>query len=119
MNTNRILYNKVKSLYALPVAAFAFASLSMASSCSKEDLESLDTMQHYYNESEVLTRASGDSIERFATKVETYVIKNPDEKFNPLYPAIKENIKDAAKTVGITLVISINTEWAGDTTIYF
>ena len=119
MNTYRIFYNKVKSLYALPVAAIVFASLSMATSCSKDDLESQDTMQRYFNESGVLTRASGDSIERFATKVETYVIKNPDEKFNPLYPAIKENIKDAAKTVGITLVITINTEWERDTTIYF
>ena len=113
------LFNKVKSLYALPIAAISFAAISLASSCSKDELELIGDMERFYDESTGLKLVAGDSIERFATKVESYVIKNPDDKNHPLYPAIKENIKDAAKTVGITLVITINTEWERDTTIYF
>ena len=76
-------------------------------------------MLNYYDESTHLPAATTDSIHRFATKVETYVIKNPEEKANPLYPEIRNNITKAAQAGGIKLIITIDTAWAGDTTIYF
>ena len=53
------------------------------------------------------------------TKVETYVIKTPEEKANPLYPEVRNNITKAAQAGGIKLIITIDTSWAGNTTIYF
>lgn len=109
----------IKSLHALLIVAFTFASLSFASSCCKTDDRDFSVMLNYYEESTHLPAATTDSIHRFATKVETYVIKNPEEKANPLYPAIKQNITQAAKSGGLNIVITINTAWEGDTTIYF
>lgn len=108
----------IKSLHALLIVAFTFAALSFASSCSKDNRD-CNIMLNYYDESTHLPAATTDSIHRFATKVETYVIKNPEEKANPLYPAIKQNITQAAKSGGLNIVITINTAWDGDTTIYF
>jgi hypothetical protein len=59
------------------------------------------------------------SIHRFATKIEKYVMKNHEEKANPLYPEIRNNITQAAQAGGIKLIITIDTSWVGDTTIYF
>ncbi len=119
MKVNRSLKNFGKSLLALPIVAITFAALSFASSCSNTDELNDNVMLIYYNESTHLPAATTDSIHRFATKVETYVIKNPEEKANPLYPAIKQNITHAAKLGGISIVITIDTAWDGDTTIYF
>jgi hypothetical protein len=49
------------------------------------------------------------SIHRFATKIEKYVMKNPEEKAKPLYLEIRNNITQAAQAGGIKLVISIIT----------
>ena len=108
----------IKSLHALIIVAFTFAAVSFASSCSKDNRDS-NIMLNYYDESTHLPAATTDSIHRFATKVETYVIKNPEEKANPLYPEIRNNITKAAQAGGIKLIITIDTAWAGDTTIYF
>ena len=118
MNNKRFT-NTRKSLYALPIVAMAFAALSFATSCDKEDFGCVEDMEAFYDESFGLKQVSGDSIKRFATKVETYVINNPAEKSNPLYPEIKENIKEAIKGGGLSIVITVNDEWEGDTTIYF
>ncbi len=118
MNNNSIK-NIIKSLYALPMAAMAFVGLSFITSCDKADFIYVEEMEHFYNESFGLKQVTYDSITRFATKVETYVIKNPAEKTNPLYPEIKANIKEAIKGGGLSIVITINDEWEGDTTIYF
>ncbi len=119
MKVNRSLKNFGKSLHALPIVAITFAALSFASSCSNTDELNDNVMLTYYNESTHLPAATTDSIHRFATKVETYVIKNPEEKANPLYPEIRNNITKAAQAGGIKLIITIDTSWAGDTTIYF
>ncbi|SEA37992.1 hypothetical protein SAMN05216462_1318 [Xylanibacter ruminicola] len=108
----------IKSLHALLIVAFTFAAVSFASSCSKDNRD-CNIMLNYYDESTHLPAATTDSIHRFATKVETYVIKNPEEKANPLYPEIRNNITKAAQAGGIKLIITIDTAWAGDTTIYF
>jgi len=49
------------------------------------------------------------SIHRFATKIEKYVMKNPEEKASSLYPEVRNNITKAAQAGGIKLVISIIT----------
>ena len=118
MNIKRFM-TTLKSLYTLQIVAMAFAALSFMASCNKEDMVYAKDMEAFYDESFGLKLVSGDSIKRFATKVETYVIKNPAEKSNPLYSEIKENIKAATKAGGISFVITINYEWEGDTTIYF
>jgi hypothetical protein len=59
------------------------------------------------------------SIHRFATKIEKYVMKNREEKANPLYLEIRNNFTQAAQAGGIKLIITIDTSWAGDTTIYY
>lgn len=46
-------------------------------------------------------------------------MKNPEEKANPLYQEVRNNITKAAQAGGIKLIITIDTSWAGDTTIYF
>ncbi|WP_028913073.1 hypothetical protein [Prevotella sp. MA2016] len=120
MSISKNLRRLLKSLYALPLVVIASITLSFACSCSCDvDDLSLNSMAYLYDESVRLSAVSSDSIQRFATKVETYVIKNPAEQFNPLYSEIKYNITQAAKSGGINLVITINTEWEGDTTIYF
>ena len=119
MDNRTNLYKKLKGFYALPIAAIIFAALSFASSCSNTDELNDNVMLTYYNESAHLPTATSDSIHRFATKVESYVIKKPEEKANPLYPTVKQNISQAAKLGGISIVITIDTAWDGDTTIYF
>lgn len=119
MKVNRSLKNFGKSLHALPIVAITFAALSFASSCCKTNDRDFSVMLTYYNESIHLPTATSDSIHRFSTKVESYVIKKPEEKANPLYPAIKHNISQAAKSSGLNIVIKKNTAWDGDTTIYF
>lgn len=109
----------MKGFYTLPLAAITFAALSVASSCCKMDDRDFCVMLTYYDESTHLPTAITDSIHRFATKLETYILKNSEEKANPLYPAIKQNISQAAKSSGLNIVIKINTAWDGDTTIYF
>jgi hypothetical protein len=77
-------------------------------------------MLNYYDESTQLPTTNYHvSIHRFATKIEKYVMKNREEKANPLYLEIRNNITQAAQAGGIKLVITIDTSWAGDTTIYF
>lgn len=44
-------------------------------------------------------------------------MKNPEEKANPLYQEVRNNITKAAQDGGIKLIITIDTSWAGDTTI--
>ncbi len=118
MKEYRSLKNFIKSLHTLPIVAITFAALSFASSCSK-DTRDCNVMLNYYDESTHLPAATDDSIRSFATKVEIYVMKNPEEKANPLYPEIRNNITKAAQAGGIKLIITIDTSWAGDTTIYF
>lgn len=119
MKVNRSLKNFGKSLHALPIVAITFAALSFASSCCKTNDRDFSVMLTYYNESIHLPTATSDSIHRFSTKVESYVIKKTEEKANPLFPTIKQNISQAAKLGGISIVITIDTAWDGDTTINF
>lgn len=120
MNRIKSLKNFISDLYSLPIVAFNFVFLSLTSSCcSDTEIIVVENMQAFYKESIKLKSAANDSIHRFAAKFEGYVIKNPAEKSNPLYFEIKNNIKKAATTAGISIIITINSEWKGDTTIFF
>ena len=108
------------SLLALPIAVVALVAALALSSCSKESFGSqIEDMEYFYNESCSLTRVAGDSIQRFATKVETYVVHYPEEKYNPYYPEIVDNIQSAAKLCNITIVISIDPEWEGEIVVNY
>ena len=108
------------SLLALPIAVVALVAALALSSCSKESFGSqIEDMEYFYNESCGLTRVAGDSIQRFATKVETYVVHYPEEKYNPYYPEIVDNIKSAAKAGNLVITITIETEWEGEVEIKY
>lgn len=108
-------YSRLRTLLlALPIAAVALFAASALSSCSKDAIGApIEDMEYFYGESLGLKSVAGDSIQRFATKVETYVYKYPEERKNPYYPEIVDNIKSAAQAGNIVITITIETEWVG------
>ena len=99
------------------VALFAASGLS---SCTQESFGSqAQDMESFYNESRRLDQVTGDSIKRFATKVETYIKQNPEQRNNPYFIEIVENIQDAAKQSGISIVLTIDPEWEGEIEYHF
>ena len=93
--------------------------LLVGAGCSQESLQSTTDMELLHAESRALGSVSPDSIQRFATKVETYASQNPASQADPLWPEIIENIKSAAHGASIHFVITINTEWDGEIEYYF
>ncbi len=87
--------------------------------CSQESLQSTSEMEQLHAESSRLGSVPADSIQRFATKVETYASQNPTVQTDPLWSEIIENIKSAARGASIHFVITINTEWDGEIEYYF
>ncbi len=89
-----------------------FITCLMVIGCEK-DIASY--MENYYTDSMGLQDVSLDSVNVFSTKVENYVIKFPEEKANPLYPKIRNNIINAS----IRITIECDTTWDGETHINF
>ncbi len=87
----------------LIIILFATA-LPLFYGCEKDVV---DYMADYYQESLGLKNVSIDSVQTFSNKVENYVSINPEEKANPLYPKIVNNIKSAM----VTITITIDGEW--------
>ncbi len=87
--------------------------------CSENSLQSTTEMEYLHAESSALGSVSPDSIQRFATKVETYASQNPASQADPLWPEIIENIKSAAHGANINFHITINTAWDGEIIINF
>lgn len=83
------------------------------------EAEHVSAMRLFYDESVNLPNATVDSIKRFATKVETYVYKFPEERKSPYYPEIVDNIKAAAQAGNLVITITIETEWEGEIDINF
>jgi len=107
-------YNLTKHI-ALPIIAATFLAASVFSACSKEVVEApIENMEYFYYESCGLTKVEGDSIIRFATKVDTYVTHYPETKSDPYYPEIVDNINEAAKICGIIVHINLNLDWEGN-----
>ncbi len=84
----------------------------MMTACEKEIVSNIEA---YYTESMGLQNVSLDSVKTFSNKVENYVAEYPDEKENPLYPKIQNNIKSAS----IRITLSVDTTWDGETHINF
>lgn len=105
---------------ALPIVAAVFLAASVFSVCSKEVIEApVENMEYFYHESRGLTKVEGDSIIRFASKLDTYVTHYPETKSDPYYPEIVDNINDAAKLCGLTLHFNFNPEWEGEIEYHF
>ena len=75
-------------LFLLIALSFVFAS------CEKQT-ESFAEMKQYYAESCNLLTVQADSVKRFSSKVEAFVIKHPTAKDDYLYTKIQYNINDA------------------------
>ncbi len=105
---------------ALSLAVVSIFAASALSSCSQESLDpQIGNLESFYSESQGLKFVAGDSIQRFATKVETYASKNPTIQTDPLWSEIIENIRSAAHGANIHIAITINSEWDGEITINF
>ena len=87
--------------------------------CSQDALQASPEMELLHAESSRLANVSADSIQRFATKVETFASHNPSVQSDPLWTEIIENIQSAARSASINIHITINTDWDGETIIYF
>ena len=108
------------NLFVLPFAVMVFVAITVLSSCDKIVYEpTLDGIEALYNESCGLKSVSSDSIQRFATKFHAYVNRFPEVQNNPEYYDILDNIEQAAKTYGLSIIIYFDPTWDGDTTIYF
>ena len=92
------------------------------SSCEKE--VSISRMELFYNESQGLPEVSLDSIKSFNAKFGNYVGSNPESKQDELYVPTVDNIRYAASLhdcnlADLTISITINDEWDGETFISF
>ena len=116
-------FSLLHGAYALCGRAFCVLlfgiMLLVGAGCSQESLQSTSEMELLHAESSALGSVSPDSIQRFATKVETYASQNPASQADPLWPEIIENIKSAARGASIHFVITINTAWDGEIEYYF
>jgi hypothetical protein len=79
-------FNLTKHI-ALPINAAANKAASVFSSRNKEVI-GLPTgdIEGFYIELSGLTKVAGDSVQRFATEVDTYVACYPASRSNPLLP---------------------------------
>lgn len=110
----------ITSLLALSLAVVALFATSALSSCSKDIIDApVEDMEYFYYESCGLTKVAGDSIQRFATKVDTYVTRYPETKTNPHFPDIVDNIKEAAKNCGLVITLNFDPEWDGEIEYHF
>lgn len=91
-------------------------------SCNKDN--SWIQMVQFYEESESLPEASKDSIISFNKQFVNFVNSHPGAESDELYQPTRDNIDFAAevhgfKFGGLSIIITINDEWEGDTTIYY
>ncbi len=93
------------------LVALFIASLMMIA-CEKDIVSN---MEAYYTEAMGVQNVTLDSVKTFSNKVENYVAENPDEKENPLYPKIQANIKSAS----MSITLSVDTTWDGETHINY
>jgi len=108
----------LKGIFLLFIAILA----SSVVSCEKE--VNYTQMFQFYEESIELPDATVDSIKSFNTKFSSYVIKNPESRQDEYFEPTVANVRHAADINGISLtdlriVITIDTTWDRDTTIYY
>ncbi len=85
-------------------------------SCSGEsDAPRYAEMQDYYTESIRLPQVTIDSVTLFSRKVDTFVGLHPDATDDPLYPQIRNNIRQAS----LRFTIEVDTAWNGEIHIVY
>jgi hypothetical protein len=90
-----------------PVYFLPFLFMAFLISCGDGDVMSQNVMQQYYAESLNLDVQTTDSIQKFASKLHSYVKHNPEAKSNPYYSKTTSQLHD--------VVISIKAaEWNDD-----
>ena len=110
------------SLKGLFFVVIAFLAICIAS-CER-DLH-YSQMCMFYEESLDLPDATVDSIKSFSSKFGGYVIQHPESKQDFYYEPTVKNIKYAADLNGLgvtddlTIIITIDPTWEGDTVIHF
>lgn len=83
-------------------------------------------MHQMYVESINLPDATLDSISHFTTKLANYVALHPDSRQDEYYDPTLQNVRGALSPYGYTVVersvtlgITVNTDWAGETFMEF
>ena len=100
-------FSKFFTVLRTPVFLFLSVLACLAFSCGDDDVMSQNVMQQYYAESLNLDVQTTDSIQRFASKLHSYVKHNPEAKSNPYYSKTTSQLHD--------VVISIKAaEWNED-----
>lgn len=84
-------------------------------SCEQALVDEFPIMETYYVESKTLPSVTIDSVKHFITKFDGFIEANPRAKQHNKYQPIVDNIKGAS----LRIVITVDTAWLGDTTIYF
>ena len=84
-------------------------------SCEQALADEFPIMETYYVESKTLPLVTVDSVKNFKTKFDGFIEANPRAKQHNKYQPIVDNIKGAS----LRIVITVDTAWLGDTTIYF
>ena len=100
-------FRMMKKLLTLSIVAIAITSMTSFISCGDDDVREQNVMQQYYAESLNLDFQTTDSIQRFASKLHSYVKHNPEAKSNPYYPKTTSQLHD----VGISIKAA---EWNED-----
>ena len=78
----------------------------LAVSCEK-DLVRYEEMVQLHQESCGLPAVTADSVVRFTDKVDAFVTLHPAAQEDPLYPAIRQNIRAAS----LRLKLYVEEEW--------
>lgn len=84
-------------------------------SCSKTSIEDFPIMEDFYAESVNLPSVTADSVNHFKIKFNGFVAANPSAKQHSKYQPIMDNIQAAS----LRIILTIDTAWLGDTTVYF
>ncbi len=108
----------ISSVSMCKIVVFSFIFFGFIG-CNQDSFQSPREVEYLYAESSALSKVTPDSIQRFATKVEIYANNNPAIQSDPLWREIIENIQSAALGANLTIRITLDTEWEGETTIYF
>ena len=88
--------------------------LPLLTACEK-DMMRYEEIKAYHAESKHLPEVTADSVNRFTLKVDAFVAVYPDAAEDPLYPEIRQNIKDALAK----FVITVHDEWDGETDVSY
>lgn len=84
--------------------------------CEKDVIgEGYPEMEGFYTESCGLPEVTIDSVKLFSVKVDNYTNVYPESKEHSLYPKIQANIKSAS----LSITITCDTTWAGETHVNF